>query len=99
MVKCGRYVRYVNKEFFQMPFPFDDDVLKPYMSHIAKTSSHSVLSGFIEVVAFMEHVLGFIVPNGFYNDPWTKGTLRGMKMARKATTSIQDAEGVGIATS
>ena len=78
-----RYVRYVNKEFFQMPFPFDDDVLKPYMSHIAKTSSHSVLSGFIEVVAFMEHVLGFIVPNGFYNDPWTKGTLRGMKMARK----------------
>ena len=78
-----RFVRFVNKELFQMPFPFADEVMKEYMSHLAKTSTHSVLSGFLEVVAFLQHVLGYSVPDGFYTDPWMKGTLRGMRMTRK----------------
>ena len=78
-----RYIRFVNKEYFQMPFPFVDDLMKGYMSHIARTSSHSVFCGFLEVVAFLEHVLGCTVPSGFYSDPWMKGTLRGMRLTRK----------------
>ncbi len=66
-----------------MPFPFVDEVMKEYMRHLAKTSTHSVLSGFLELVAFLQHVLGYSVPDGFHTDLWMKGTLRGMRMTRK----------------
>eukprot|EP00434_Breviolum_minutum_P042712 symbB.v1.2.038033.t1/scaffold5788.1/size24331/3 len=76
------YLRFVGREFFQMPFPFEWDLMRAYLDHLARKGSHSAFTGFLEVVAFMQHVLGYYVPDGFFTDPWMKGTMRGLRMKR-----------------
>ncbi len=87
-----RYVRFVNKEFFQMPFPFVDDLMKGYMSHLEEP----------QVIRFF-WILGigciFGTCSGMYSSVWLlyrsmdERDLAWHEVDEKAQTSIKDVEG------
>ena len=45
---------------------------------------HSVFAGFVELVTFLRHVLGFECDTAAVNHPWIQGVLRSKRVSRPA---------------
>ena len=68
------YLRFVGREFFQMPFPFEWDLMRAYLDHLARKGSHSAFTGFLEVVAFMQHLDTPTMPFGHRFCKWHRAS-------------------------
>ena len=83
--RVGQFTQYLRhcQTMKQPPFPLDKMKLRDYIQSIRLgPGSHSRVSGFVECVTFLIHVLGFDIDQSLLRDPWLKGIQRELQTER-----------------
>lgn len=65
-------------------FPLSIQDLRDYFEHLRERgAARTVFTDWLPCVAFLKHVLGVRVEDGYFADPIVKGRLRGLQLDRK----------------